>query len=492
MSWIQLVISDVTLYLDPQQPIAVNITTCRGVWRIPATVWDGQPRVVELQVDDDDCLLVHVQSEGGNLVAGDCFLPLMSACQSLQSLQLVDICGSPVGDLLVRMSSPEGQGLGTSSDPADAAIFDAPGDKDPADVTGDLSPSSCGQGRETQMKDELLAALEKHRVVIVTGPTGCGKSSTVPLWVLESSRSCRMYCCQPTRIGAIGLAEYLQRTVGPDCASKVGLWVSLRVDNPQAALVYCTYGVVLAMLRTLADTLTHLVLDEVHDMCLDCELLMAVMRERLAHTKVKIIIMSATMDTSAYQRYFQEVGVTSAVVKLVAPRTFPVETVPLDVVHARLRGSGFGAAMPPLKEVLQRGPAQRMSLVVCLLLFLHAQEPRCRSILVFVAGLADIDQLERRACGAAGLLDVDVIRMHSSEPPEKLRLAFDPPPPNTRRILLATNIAESSITIPHCDIVIDGCRCKVRSAVPRSEYAAVEERYVSWQSALQRQGRTGR
>jgi hypothetical protein len=216
---------------------------------------------------------------------------------------------------------------------------------------------------------ELLEALRKSRVVVVSGETGCGKSTQVPQYLLEDmcaagrGGECSIVVTQPRRIAAIALAERVaSERGGGKAGGVVGYAVRLesKVTRDVTRLLFCTTGVLLQRLRsdpTLRE-LSHVVIDEVHERSLDSDFLLIVLRDALAaNPNLRVVLMSATLNAAGFAAYFG-----GAAMLHIPGRTFPIDDYFLeDAIEATgyvargkllLRGEEAEEELAPLAEQL--------------------------------------------------------------------------------------------------------------------------------------------
>ena len=346
-------------------------------------------------------------------------------------------------------------------------------------------------------KDELLDAITDNQVVIICGETGCGKSTQVPAFIIEhelsSGRSCKIYCTEPRRISAISLARRVSEEFG-ERKGDVGTFRSLvgfaiRLESkftPQTRLVYATTGIVMRMLEGSDDLgdITHLVLDEVHERTIDGDFLLLVLRKLLKRrSDLKVVLMSATVDADRFSNYLG-----GAPIMNVPGRTFPVDTKYLEdaveVTNFSADSGSHGGAeavefdddettkvpsqiadlqgySPKTLTTLAKLDEYRVSygLIVRLLETIATSEfyfPYSKAILVFLPGMAEIRRLNDMLSGHRTFTNGWYIyALHSTIATDEQERAFLVPPPGVRKIVLATNIAETGITIPDVSCVID-------------------------------------
>ena len=349
-------------------------------------------------------------------------------------------------------------------------------------------------------KNQLLETIAKHQVTIVCGETGCGKSTQVPAFILEEqlakgNNNCKVYCTEPRRISAVSLARRVSEELGA-FANDVGsprspVGYAVRLDSrivSSTKLVYTTTGIVMRMLEASQglDDVTHLVLDEVHERTIDSDFLLVILRKlMLKRTDLKVILMSATVDAEKFSSYLG-----GAPVMNVPGRTFPVNTKYLedaveytnyshqsngiyqeadeldedliDNVAKQKSLDNLDAYSPQTRNTLARLNESKIpyDLILRLLEKLGTDAryaPYNKAVLVFLPGMAEIRRLsdmlgQNQASQSQRWL---VFPLHSTIAMEDQEQAFKPPPKGMKKIVLATNIAETGITIPDITCVID-------------------------------------
>ena len=362
-----------------------------------------------------------------------------------------------------------------------------------------------------KFKDQLLNAISDHQIVIVCGETGCGKSTQVPAFILEhelsGGRHCKVYCTEPRRISAISLARRVSEELGErkgdvgTCQSLVGFAIRLESKfTPQTRLVYATTGIVMRMLEGSDDLgdITHLVLDEVHERSIDNDFLLIVLRKLLEkRSDLKVVLMSATVNAERFSNYLG-----GAPIMHVPGRTFPVDTKYLeDVVeltnfYADSGVHGGAEALefddddavkipsqiadlqgysPKTLTTLAKIDEYRVSygLIVRLLETIATSEvysTYSKAILVFLPGIAEIRRLNDMLAGHRTFRNGwDIYALHSTVATDEQERAFLVPPSGVRKVVLATNIAETGITIPDITCVIDTGKHKEMRSVTLSD-----------------------
>jgi HrpA-like RNA helicase len=174
-------------------------------------------------------------------------------------------------------------------------------------------------------REEIVKAIDLNRVVIIAGETGCGKTTQIPQFILEycqeKNQACKIICTQPRRLSAISVAERVAFERNEKIGQTFGYQIRLESKvSLQTLLTYCTNGVLLRMLiseDSPLSTITHIIVDEVHERDRFCDFLLIALKDALVKYKsVKIILMSATIDTSIFSKYFNDCPVITVPGKL--------------------------------------------------------------------------------------------------------------------------------------------------------------------------------
>ncbi|KAJ4294657.1 hypothetical protein N0V88_004886 [Collariella sp. IMI 366227] len=388
-----------------------------------------------------------------------------------------------------------------------------------------------------QFRQQVVDVVDREQVVIICGETGCGKSTQVPSFLLEhqllQGKPCKIYCTEPRRISAISLAKRVSEELGEGKGdlgtnrSLVGYSIRLESNTArETRLVYATTGIVMRMLEGSNDLqeITHLVLDEVHERTIDSDFLLIVLKKLLARRKdLKVVLMSATVDAERFSKYLN-----GAPVLTVPGRTFPVRVAYLEdaieltgyTVDQRSQEKvveldddvepEVDTSSKPelLKELRQYSARTRNTLaqmdeyridfdLVVQLISKIAVDPNyaqySKAILVFLPGIAEIRTLNDMLLGDRSFADNWLVYpLHSTIATEEQEAAFHVPPPGMRKIVLATNIAETGITIPDVTCVIDTGKHREMRFDERRQLSRLIDSFISRANAKQRRGRAGR
>ncbi|KAG5983989.1 hypothetical protein E4U55_006501 [Claviceps digitariae] len=390
-----------------------------------------------------------------------------------------------------------------------------------------------------QFRPQVLKAVDDNQVVIVCGETGCGKSTQVPAFLLEhellQGKHCKIYCTEPRRISAISLAKRVSEELGENKGdlgtnrSLVGYSIRLEANtSKETRLVFATTGIVMRMLEGSNDLreVTHLVLDEVHERSIDSDFLLIVLKKLLIKRKdLKVVLMSATVDAERFSNYLGGAPILN-----VPGRTFPVDVRYLedaveltgyrpsdsheekmvdlddDVVEGEISingqksetSSSLGAYSAQTRNTLAQLDEYRIDFDLILQLMVRIASDESlqfysKAILVFLPGIAEIRTLNDMLLGDPRFAkDWLVYPLHSSIATEDQESAFLVPPQGMRKIVLATNIAETGITIPDVTCVIDTGKHREMRFDEKKQLSRLIDTFISRANAKQRRGRAGR
>ncbi|KAL9900670.1 putative ATP-dependent RNA helicase spindle-E isoform 1-T2 [Glossina fuscipes fuscipes] len=361
-------------------------------------------------------------------------------------------------------------------------------------------------------KEKIIDAIRKNPVVILEGDTGCGKTTQVPQYILDEAyrrrEYCRIICTQPRRIAAMSIAKRVCSERKWEEGSVVGYQVGLHANiSDDTHLLYCTTGVLLQKLireKTLFPY-THVILDEVHERDQDMDFLLIIVRRLLVTNSknVKIILMSATMDVREFSQYFKIFNRPAPVIHSDARRLYQVKEFYLsDLDRINTKKATVDFENPGI-DVEMYNLALKLIIVIDSIEKKEADfnpdssmDANRIAILIFLPGINEIDQMYKRL---EQLNDADLnksklspIRLHSIISPEEQVKIFHRPPPGYRKVILATNIAESSITVPDIKYVIDFCLTKILITDTSTNFTTLQLHWASRANCRQRAGRAGR
>lgn len=327
----------------------------------------------------------------------------------------------------------------------------------------------------TAKKDDIIAAIQANPVVIIAGETGSGKTTQIPKFCLAAGRGIDglIGCTQPRRIAAVSVANRIAEELGETPGRSVGYKIRFHEKTgPNAYVKIMTDGILLAETQgdRFLDDYDTLIVDEAHERSLNIDFILGILKTLVRKRKdLKLIITSATIDTEKFSRAFDNAPIIE-----VSGRTYPVEI--------RYEPSPGRAKTAEAEDLT---PVEKAALAIDRLMI----ESRFGDILVFMPTEQDIREtieiLEGRQFKGVTLLPLfarlsaqDQARVFSNSP--------------GRKIIVATNIAETSLTIPGIKYVVDTGLARISRYNPRSRTTALPVTPISKSSADQRMGRCGR
>ena len=396
-----------------------------------------------------------------------------------------------------------------------------------------------------QARDAILQCVATSQVVVLSGETGCGKSTQLPSYLMEDclarGEPCKMYVTEPRRISAITLAERVSQELGEKPRSMgspeslVGYAIRLESQiGANARLIYATTGIVLRMLESsVLDDVTHIIVDEVHERSIESDFLLIVLKKLMQERPdLKIVLMSATLDAERISAYFDGCPTLA-----VPGRTFPVDvhyledvlemcdyTLDLESPYARTdkmnkvdlktniddieEDEDDVDDVPGIQDTQRYSaktidtllhlnehkiPYELLAALVERLCSDPAYESFSRAILVFLPGMGEIRECMRHLSELRRFqTECQVHVLHSSIASDEQTAAFAPPPQGMRKIVLATNMAETGITIPDITCVIDSGRHREMRYDEKRKISRLVDCFIARSNAKQRRGRAGR
>ncbi|CAL5229034.1 g12281 [Coccomyxa viridis] len=325
-----------------------------------------------------------------------------------------------------------------------------------------------------KLRDQLIQAVNDHQVLVVIGETGSGKTTQMTQYLAEAGYTSRgkIGCTQPRRVAAMSVAKRVAEEVGCRLGEEVGYAIRFEDCTSSTTVIkYMTDGMLLreALLDEKLSQYSVIMLDEAHERTINTDVLFGLLKDIItSRPDLKLIVTSATLDADKFSKYFFECPIFS-----IKGRTYPVE-----ILYARSPESDYMDAA--LTTVMQ----------------IHLTEPE-GDILLFLTGQEEIDTaaqilFERMKALGKGVPELIVLPVYSNLPSEMQTRIFDPAPPGTRKCVIATNIAEASLTIDGIYYVVDPGFAKQKVYNPKIGMDSLVVAPISQASAKQRAGRAGR
>lgn len=333
-----------------------------------------------------------------------------------------------------------------------------------------------------EYRDEFIKMTTENQCVVLVGETGSGKTTQIPQWSLDLvllGRRKHVCCTQPRRVAAMSVAQRVADEMDVVLGQEVGYSIRFEdCSSARTALKYMTDGMLLreAMTDPLLDRYGVIILDEAHERTLATDILMGLIKEVVKQRPdLKVIVMSATLDAGKFQGYFDDAPLLT-----VPGRTFPVEIF---------------YTPEPERDYLEAAIRTVVQIHLC--------EEVVGDVLLFLTGQEEIDEACKRIKREVDNLgpevgDMKIIPLYSTLPPNLQQRIFEAAPPNKpnggigRKVVVSTNIAETSLTIDGVVFVIDPGFSKQKVYNPRIRVESLLVSAISKASAQQRAGRAGR
>ncbi|MFC1829165.1 ATP-dependent RNA helicase HrpA [Thermodesulfobacteriota bacterium] len=319
-------------------------------------------------------------------------------------------------------------------------------------------------------KDEIIDAVSQHRVVIISGETGSGKTTQIPKFCLAAGRGVdgKIGCTQPRRIAATTVSRRIAEELGEEPGKSVGYKIRFKDKTPPDAFIkIMTDGILLA--ETQSDPYLNeydtLIIDEAHERNLNIDFILGYLKTLLVkRNDLKVIITSATIDTEKFSKAFDNAPVIE-----VSGRMYPVEVRYSPITPENDEPAYIETTTRVVDRLQAEGPSG--------------------DILIFMPTEQDIRETRELIEGRKykNIVVFPLFARLSSAEQSKVFTGM-----STRKIIIATNIAETSITIPGIKYVVDTGLARISRYMPRSRSTSLAVTNISQSSAEQRKGRCGR
>ncbi|TQN69818.1 Pre-mRNA-splicing factor ATP-dependent RNA helicase prp22 [Colletotrichum shisoi] len=321
---------------------------------------------------------------------------------------------------------------------------------------------------------KFLDAVREHQVMVVIGETGSGKTTQLTQYLAEDGFANHgvIGCTQPRRVAAMSVAKRVAEEVGTALGEAVGYTIRFEdKTSPATKIKYMTDGMLQREILVDPDLRRYsvIMLDEAHERTISTDVLFALLKKTMKRRKdLKVIATSATLDADKFSSYFDGCPIF----------TIPGRTFPVEILYSREPESDYLDAA--LVTVMQ----------------IHLTEPP-GDILLFLTGQEEIDTsceilYERMKALGPNVPELIILPVYSALPNEMQSRIFDPAPPGCRKVVIATNIAETSITIDNIYFVVDPGFVKQNAYDPKLGMDSLVVTPISQAQANQRAGRAGR
>ncbi|UPL02123.1 hypothetical protein LCI18_013057 [Fusarium solani-melongenae] len=326
-----------------------------------------------------------------------------------------------------------------------------------------------------QYRDEFLAALEQYQVLVIVGETGSGKTTQLPQYLHEAGytkNGMKVGCTQPRRVAAMSVAARVADEVGVKVGNEVGYTIRFEdCTSDKTVLKYMTDGMLLREFMTEPDLggYSALMIDEAHERTVHTDILLALVKDlSRERPDLKLLISSATMNAEKFAQYFDDAPIFN----------IPGRRYPVDIYYT------------PAPE------ANYLAAAITTTFQIHTTQGK-GDILIFLTGQDEIEAAEQEIAETAKKLgsrikELVICPIYANLPSELQSKIFEPTPDGARKVVLATNIAETSLTIDGIVYVIDPGYVKENVYNPATGMSNLVVVPCSRASANQRSGRAGR
>ncbi|KAL6974547.1 RNA helicase [Sarracenia purpurea var. burkii] len=325
-----------------------------------------------------------------------------------------------------------------------------------------------------KLKNELVQAVHDNQVLVVIGETGSGKTTQVTQYLAEAGYTTKgkIGCTQPRRVAAMSVAKRVAEEFGCRLGEEVGYAIRFEdCTGPDTVIKYMTDGMLLReiLIDENLSQYSVVMLDEAHERTIHTDVLFGLLKQLVKRRPdLRLIVTSATLDAEKFSGYFYNCNIF----------TIPGRTYPVEILYTKQPESDYLDAS--LITVLQ----------------IHLTEPE-GDILLFLTGQEEIDHAcqclyERMKGLGKNVPELIILPVYSALPSEMQSRIFDPAPPGKRKVVVATNIAEASLTIDGIFYVIDPGFAKQNVYNPKQGLDSLVITPISQASAKQRAGRAGR
>ncbi|XP_036320983.1 pre-mRNA-splicing factor ATP-dependent RNA helicase DHX16 [Rhagoletis pomonella] len=324
-------------------------------------------------------------------------------------------------------------------------------------------------------KEDLIEAVRKHQILIIEGETGSGKTTQIPQYLVEAGFTKdkkKIGCTQPRRVAAMSVAARVAEEMGVKLGNEVGYSIRFEdCSSERTVLKYMTDGTLHREFLSEPDLASYsvMIIDEAHERTLHTDILFGLVKDIARfRPELKLLISSATLDAEKFSKFFDDAPIFR----------IPGRRYPVNIFYTKAPEADYIDAC--CVSVLQ----------------IHATQP-LGDVLVFLTGQDEIETCQEvlqdrvKRLGSK-IRELVIIPVYANLPSDMQAKIFEPTPPNARKVVLATNIAETSLTIDNIIYVIDPGFAKQNNFNSRTGMESLMVVPISKASANQRAGRAGR
>ena len=335
-----------------------------------------------------------------------------------------------------------------------------------------------------EYKLKILEILKTKKIIIIEGETGSGKTTQIPQYLYENGyceKNKKICVTQPRRVAAMSVASRVAYEMGVKCGHEVGYAIRFEENvSPMTKIIYMTDGIFLRYLLSdnLLNDFSVIMIDEAHERSIQTDIIFGIIKKLIEkRDDLRIIISSATLSTLKFKNYFSEAEIIK-----VPGRRFPV-----DIYYTK----------SPEPDYIEAAVITSLQIHISQAKELFDENQSGGDILVFLTGQEEIELAKRMINNQIKKLrgkipNCVVLPIYAALPSEEQAKIFLPVSKGERKIILATNIAETSITINGIGYVIDSGFCKQMCYDPRTGLETLAVTPISKANANQRAGRAGR
>ncbi|XP_072173861.1 ATP-dependent RNA helicase DHX30-like [Diadema setosum] len=364
-----------------------------------------------------------------------------------------------------------------------------------------------------EMRDEIVSIIDENQVTVLCGETGCGKTTQVPQFILDDwiqravGSRCNVVTTQPRRVSVISTAKRIALERGERMRETTGYQIRLDRMTPEnhGCMLFCTTGILLQKLRQNPDLrgVSHVIIDEAHERDINIDFLLILLRDVLKRNeRIKLVLMSASINPTLFSKYFDNAPVINVPGFMHPVKEFflPETLAELGINPSTHKSPIFQAERANQektritrgKKLTGKAPPTNVDLVVDVIKAIDQKKPP-GAILCFLPSWQDIRSVNDKLKADWGKSDKYVIYpVHSNITMDNQQAMFDIPPEGVRKVVLATNIAETSITIGDVVYVVDPGNHKEERFSAEYGVSCLDLHWASRANIRQRKGRAGR